>query len=207
MKVVDIPVIFICPDHNEKYTARKYHMFQLLQQIGFKNIQHHKSGNEAYPTCLAKATIDIMNQNLNDEPFILLEDDVEPFIELNSETDFEMPEDTDAFYLGFSRSAGHPNLNSHQGFCSVQPKSEKHIRILNMLTAHAILYKSRKYKEKVIEIMQEIIGKTGYYNDVAISRIQSNYNIYGYKYPLFYQSVKWGNVQHTEEFTRFKFNY
>ena len=55
--------------------------------------------------------------------------------------------------------------------------------------------------------MEEIIGKTGYYNDVAISRIQANYNVYGYRYPLFYQSVKWGNVQHTEEFTRFKFNY
>ena len=206
MKLIDIPVVFICPDHNEKYSARKQHMFQLLTQIGFKNIQHHKSGNEAYPTCLAKATIDVMNQYLDDEPFILLEDDVEPFLELNSDTEIEMPEDTDAFYLGFSKSGGHPTLNSHQGVCSIQPKTVKHIRILNMLTTHAILYRSKKYKEKIIEIMKEITDKTGHYNDVAMSRIQPNFNIYGYYYPLFYQSIKWGNVQHTEDYTRFKFN-
>jgi hypothetical protein len=205
MKLVDIPVVFICPDHNEKYSSRKHHMFQLLEKIGFKNIQHHKSGNEAYPTCLAKATIDIMNQHLDDEPFILLEDDVEPFLELNSEIELGMPEDTDAFYLGFSKSGGHPNLNSHQGFCSVQPKSDTHIRILNMLSAHAILYKSKRYKEKIIEITEEIIDKIGYHTDVVISRIQADYNVYGYYYPLFYQSVKWGNVQHTEDYTRFKF--
>ena len=72
MKLVDIPVIFICPDHNEKYHARKEHMVKLLNSIGFKNIIHHKSGNEDYPTCLLKAFINILTENLNDEPILLL---------------------------------------------------------------------------------------------------------------------------------------
>ena len=103
MKLIDIPVIFICPDHNEKYSARKTHMFELLSKIGFKSIIHHKSGNEEYPTCLTKATIDILQNYLNDEPMILLEDDIEPFLELNSQTEIDIPKDTDAFYLGFSK--------------------------------------------------------------------------------------------------------
>ena len=72
MKLVDIPVVFICPSHNEKYLAREKHMHELLQTIGFKSITHHKSGSEAYPTCLVNATVDILNKHMNDEPVINL---------------------------------------------------------------------------------------------------------------------------------------
>jgi hypothetical protein len=205
MKLVDIPVIFVCPDHNEKYTKRKEHMFELLNKIGFKIIIHHKSGNENYPTCLLKAFIDILTENLNDEPFILIEDDIECFLELNSETDFDMPEDTDAFYLGFSKSGGHKTLNSHDGWSQTEKISDKYIRILNMLTTHAILYKSKEYKERVIKELTNLLDKPLYHSDVIIARLHPEYKIYGYHYPLFYQSVKWGNVQHTENYTNFRF--
>jgi len=202
MKLVDIPVIFICPDHNEKYHARKEHMVQLLNTIGFKSITHFKSGNQGYPTCLLKANIDILRENLNDDAFLLLEDDVEPFLELNSETEFDMPEDTDAFYLGFSKSGGHKTLNSHEGSSQIKKISDKYIRILNMLTTHAVLYKSKCYKQRVIQELE----KVGDYNcDVIMSRLHPEYKIYGYHYPLFYQSVKWGNVQPLEDHTKFTF--
>lgn len=205
MKLVDIPVTFICPDHNEKYHSRKEHMIELLNKIGFKSIIHHKSGNESYPKCLVKANIDVLTENLNDEPFILIEDDVEAFLELNSEFEFDMPEDTDAFYLGFSKSGGHKTLNLHDGWSTIQKISDKHIRILNMLTTHAILYKSKSYKQRIIRELEKVMQNPSYYNDVVISRIHPEYNIYGYHYPLFYQSVKWGNVQHTEDYTKFNF--
>jgi len=205
MKLVDIPVIFICPDHNEKYHARKEHMVELLNTIGFKNITNYKSGNESYPKCLLKAFIDVLTKNLNDDPFILLEDDVEPFLELNSQTDFDMPEDTDAFYLGFSKSGGHKTLNSHDGHSEIKKTSDKYIRILNMLSAHAILYKSKKYKQRVIDELNKLLHTPLYHSDVIMSRLHPEYKIYGYHYPLFYQSVKWGNVQYTENHTKFKF--
>jgi hypothetical protein len=74
-----------------------------------------------------------------------------------------------------------------------------------MLGAHAILYKSKKYKERIIKELTIIKKIKGYYNDVVMSRLHPDYNIYGFHYPLFYQSIKWGNVQHTENFTRFHF--
>lgn len=205
MKLIDIPVIFICPDHNEKYSKRKEHMFELLNKIGFKSIVHYKSGNESYPTCLLKAFIDILRQNLNDLPVLVVEDDIECFLELNSDTEFDMPDDTDAFYVGFSKSGGHKTLNSHDGWSQIEKISDKHIRILNMLTTHAILYKSKEYKQRVITQLNNLLDKPLYHSDVIIARLHPEYKIYGYHYPLFYQSVKWGNVEHTENYTKFRF--
>jgi len=207
MKLVDVPVIFICPDHDEKYHARKEHMVELLTKMGFQSITHHKSGTESYPTCLVKATIDILKEHLDDDAFILLEDDVETFdVEtvVHSEIDLEMPDNTDAFYLGFSKSGGHKSINSHDGWSQIEKISDKHIRILNMLSAHAILYKSKAYKTRVVDELEKVI-QTPYYNDVVLARLHPEYNIYGYHYPLFYQSVTWGNPQHTQDFTKFRF--
>ena len=86
MKLVDIPIFFICPSHNEKYMAREKHMYDLLSGIGFKSITHFKSGSESYPTCLVKATTDILNQCMNDDPILIVEDDIE-MIDENSDAE------------------------------------------------------------------------------------------------------------------------
>jgi len=202
MKLVDIPVVFICPDHNEKYSARKQHMFQLLDSIGFKSVTHFKSGTENYPTCLVKAFVEVLNSYLDDGPVIILEDDIEPYLEINRETEFEMPEDTDAFYLGLSVNAGSKTQNVNVGYAEIEKISDKHIRIHNMLGGHAILYKSLKYKERVIQELTNLFDKPHYHSDVVISRIQSEYKVYGYHHPLFYQSKVWGG---DEIATRFKY--
>jgi hypothetical protein len=201
MKLVDIPVVFICPDHNEKYSARKQHMFQLLESIGFKSVTHFKSGNENYPTCLVKASIDVLNNHLDDEPVIILEDDIEPYLEIGPETELDLPEDTDAFYLGLSVNAGSKTENVNVGSAQIEKISDKHIRIYNMLGGHAILYKGLKYKERVIQVLTDLLDKPHYYNDVVISRIQSEYKIYGYYYPIFYQSRAWGGDEIATKFT------
>jgi hypothetical protein len=205
MKLIDIPVFFICPSHNEKYVTREKHMYDLLREIGFKSITHFKSSTEQYPTCLVKATTDILNQYMNDEPILILEDDIEMYRHLDSTTDIELPENTDAFYLGFSKDGGSKIINSHEGPSIVGKISATHIKIFNMLSAHAILYKSKRYKERVVDALNEIVDKKGYYNDVVLSRLHSNYNIYGYYYPFFYQSVKYDNSIWVENQTRFHY--
>jgi hypothetical protein len=205
MKLIDIPVFFICPSHNEKYIAREKHMYDILQQIGFKSITHYKSGTESYPTCLVKATTDILNNCMNNDPIIILEDDIELFTSLDSNTDIDLPENTDAFYLGFSKDGGSKTRNSHEGPSIIGKISSTYIKIFNMLSAHAILYKSMQYKERVINELNSIVDKKGYYNDVVLSRLHSEYNIYGYYYPFFYQSVRYDNDIHVENQTRFHY--
>ena len=76
MRLQDFKVVYICPDHNDKYHARKVHMETLLTDLGFKDIVHYKSGTYSYPKCLNDATVDILT-TYRYEPILVLEDDVE----------------------------------------------------------------------------------------------------------------------------------
>lgn len=208
MKLTDIPVVFICPDHNEKYSQRKEHTFTLLHKLGFNDVTMFKSGTESYPKCLVKATRDILCERLNDEPFILIEDDVELSEWADLDMDFDMPADTDAFYLGLSRYAASHIENHSNGWNSYEVKdvSDKHVRILNMLSTHAIMYVSKKYKEAVIGQMEFALNTTDlHFNDVLITHIQPNFNVYAYRYAFFYQSDKFGNPWHVKDATNFRF--
>jgi hypothetical protein len=157
-------------------------METLLRKLGFKDIVHFKSGNESYPKCLAVATQDILRKYI-DVPFLLIEDDV-GFID---KTEFTIPLDADAIYFGLSSCASHPTENYNIYYAEFEQFSSDQVKVKNMLGTHAILYLSKKYKEKIIHTMQICIDKGGY-NDMAISRIQKHFNVYANKIPTFYQS-------------------
>ena len=188
MNLQDLKVIFICPEHNEKYIKRKTHMTNLLEKIGFKNIIHYKSSSLKYPQCLTLATIDILTK-YNSEPILLLEDDVE-YTGIDS---FDYVADADAIYFGVSRSGGHPRLNTHQGGCKVVPYSINQVRVMNMLTTHAILYISSKYKNAVIDQLKKHLLN---HSDVMISRLQPNFKVLANKAPSFYQAAHLNNGNH-----------
>lgn len=197
MKLTDLKVIYICPEHNEKYKARKHHMESLLSSIGFKDIVHYKSSTDSYPRCLVTATIDILTTYM-DIPFLLLEDDVE----FTGEYDFNLDDGVDAIYFGLSRSGGSSTKNIHDGPSLFEPYSKSQVRVLNMLSAHAILYITPCYKQAVIECLKPALTMN-YYNDVLISRIQKNFMILANNSPAFFQSSKF-NVPHLEYATKFK---
>jgi hypothetical protein len=194
MKITDFKAIYVCPDHNPKYHARKLHMDSLLTRIGFTRIEHYKSSTEAYPSCLVNATIDILQKNM-DEPFIFLEDDVE----FTDHDTVEIDASADAVYLGLSRFGGSKEINKWEGNAKFAPYSESQVRVLNMLSGHAILYISRRYKQAVIDILT---AYKGYYNDVLMSRIQADYMVLANKTPSFYQSAKFNHKQ-LETWTRY----
>jgi hypothetical protein len=197
ISITEFKVVFICPDHNEKYHQRKIHMENMLKNIGFTNIEHYKSSTEDYPDCLSKATIDILENNL-DGPILIVEDDIE-WTGIDS---IEYHSTYDAIYLGISRSGGHPTINLDQGHSIYEYWSTYNVRVMNMLSAHAILYLSRSYKEAVITILRAHLG-VKYYNDVLMSRIQAKYLVLATKKPVFYQSVLFGNDIHVQNFTNF----
>ena len=74
MKISELKVILICPDHNEHYHYRKVKTLELLKKLGCKDVIHYKSGTEDYPNCLRKANIDILKKYI-DEPILIVEDD------------------------------------------------------------------------------------------------------------------------------------
>jgi hypothetical protein len=200
MKIQDLKVVYICPDHNEKYRARKEHMDALLTSIGFRQFEHFKSSTAAYPDCLSQATIDILKANM-DQPVLILEDDVE-FTGIDV---FDMIEDVDAIYFGLSTSAGHPANNIHHGPAQYTCYSKSQVRIINMLGGHATLYISPAYKTAVIKTLETYMGKT-WYNDVLISRLHNQFLILANRQPSFYQAAKFNKTDHEERNTKIEFN-
>jgi hypothetical protein len=197
MKITELKVIYICPDHNEKYHTRKLHMDTLLHKIGFTDIVHYKSSTEKYPACLVNATNDILTKYIN-EPILLLEDDVE----FTGVIDFEVPDNADAIYFGLSKCGGSKTINLHDGPSIFEAYSRDTVRVLNMLGGHAILYISPQYKKAVIDIFDRY-KNTSYYNDILLSRIQANYNVYALKKPVFYQANKFNQPHDLEAVTKF----
>jgi hypothetical protein len=196
MKITDFPVVYICPDHNPKYHARKLHMDKLLKDLGFKEIEHYKSGTEGYPECLNLATIAILEKYI-DRPVLLVEDDIEVFHFPTTEIDVL----ADAIYLGLSTYAGSRTINLHDGNSKFQPHNKTYARVMNMLSAHAVLYISQGYKQALISSLKSHIGMN-YYNDVLASRLQSEFNVLAFKNPVFYQSNKF-NTNDIEIDTKF----
>ena len=200
MKIQDIKIIFICPDHNEKYNKRKIHMEELLRTLGCSSVIHYKSGTDNYPHCVTKACMEILSLYI-DEPILILEDDVE------STNIFEFPleDDTDAIYLGISKSGGHPTENRFHGYSVFHPYDNTLVKVRNMLSGHAVVYNSKRYKQKVIEVFSKCL-ENNYYPDVMLSRIQDSFKVFAPRVPLFYQSSKFNPLVDVERITKIKIN-
>jgi hypothetical protein len=196
MKLTDLKVVYICPDHNEQYHERKVHMDALLQRIGFTDIVHYKSETINYPACLVNATIDIL-QSYMDAPFLLIEDDVE----FTEGYEFDLPPEADAIYFGLSKYGGSPIHNWDQGLAIHEPFSDTQTRVMNMLTTHAIFYISQRYKQAVIDKLNQY-KNIPYHTDVLMTRVQPHFMVLAQKKPFFYQANKFNGTRDMESPTK-----
>jgi len=200
-RLQEFKTYYICPDHNDKYHERKLHMDKLLADMGFTNVHHYKSGTEGYPACLNRANIDILRSNL-DEPVLILEDDVDT----TGMCEFIMPEGVDTIYFGLSARAGSRTHNWDEGWAQVDTHSLTQVRVHNMLAAHAILYVSRAYKEKIIETYAAHMN-TPYHTDVLASRLHPQFMILANRVPTFWQANRFNAPRDMEKDTKIMFSY
>jgi hypothetical protein len=108
--------------------------------------------------------------------------------------EFTIPEGADAIYFGLSVCASHPTEGYNVYYAQFQSHTADQVKVINMLGTQAILYLSRRYKEAAIKAMDTCIEKGGF-NDIALSRIQPQFNIYANKVPTFYQSNKFNQIE------------
>lgn len=177
-----IKTVVMCAEHNEKYRTRKENTITLLKKHGFENVSTATSP-EKYPIGVSLTKINILRENLNDEPVLIVEDDIEitsipPYI--------EVPDDTDAVYLGLSLCGTHDSLNvGIRGLARVVNLKNGYSKVSNMLGNHAIVYISKKYKTGVMHAIEDRLEIV---LDVVISRLQPLYNILCLNEPVFYQN-------------------
>ena len=123
------------------------------------------------------------------KPTLILEDDVN-YTEWYKK-EFEIPDDADAVYIGTCLNGLHSNWKSRDpnnaccGDPSILQKLENYYKISGMLTTHAILYCSEKYKNDCINIIEQDSGNN--HCDVLMAQNMYKYNVYACKYPMFFQ--------------------
>jgi hypothetical protein len=82
------------------------------------------------------------------------------------------------------------------------------VRVKNMLSTHAILYKSRTFKEAVISIIKSHLdNNVAWETDILIARLQPEFLILANMKPLFYQSAVLNPNTSVERLTNFQIGY
>lgn len=189
INLLEIPVIYINLD---KDIEKKEKIENSLKANNFKKIYRSPGilqGNHITGVNLAHEKALNLASNLGEEIFLILEDDV-VFREC-FENKIEVPDDFDAFYLGNSSwglkdgNPSNPGPFTEYTFLEEMPNI---VRIHNMLSAHAIIYRSKNYIKKIQEEMiPKAIEKTSYL-DVEIAKNMEKYRIYAFSCPFFYQT-------------------
>lgn len=159
--------------------------------LNFMEIQKKKSA------LVAEAHIEALQKTK--PPFIVLEDDVNISKPLNLEVD--IPDDTDAYYLGTS-VWGMLNGQSVGGGTRGTKLNFNLSKVWGMLGIHSILYVTDNYVQKTIENLQKciLIDK---FCDECIAEDMINHNVYCTNEPYFYQ-----DDGHNNQVTLFPFrNY
>lgn len=182
-----IPAIYI---NLQRDNGKNEYMYDMLTELGFETIIRVEASEFPPDRHLAGCSFSHFNAlNEIDPPFIIFEDDCRV---KNFNPIIEIPDDTDAVYLGIS-SWG--RMNSHSGpFVQFEKVDDNLVRVYNMLSAHAILYFSREYASLCSKISIHA-SHISDHQDIGFAEIQRYYNVYAFDDPLFYQTSSNGTDQ------------
>ena len=145
MDLTKIKTYYICLDEG-KYKKRKKYVEALLEKtLGFVNIIHYKPEGLGECIDLKKAALNILSENMNDEPILIVEDDIFPYSN-PAVTSIEIPDNSDCMYLGFHKFGIHPTDNKLYKPLTAISYNETQYRIYNTMSSHSILYITKKFK-------------------------------------------------------------
>jgi GR25 family glycosyltransferase involved in LPS biosynthesis len=161
----------------------------------------YKSSTD-YPHCLRHALYNILQQNL-DNPVLILEDDI--VFHKNPRLVFDVPVNADALYIGVAGTCMDFEESGRNRLVKIKDYEiidNTFIRIKNMLCAHGILYLGREYKET----LSKCTLNSDMLCDVDMCKLQRKYTIYGLRFPICWQSLKYNPTDWNENITKVRFN-
>lgn len=195
----NVKVVWINVDADQ---TKRDSMVSLFERIGIENhtrfsaitdIEPHENcteGEKHYRNC-AESHFGV----LSTVPFpaLILEDDVRENDNFTLDLT-DVPDDADALYLGTSHGDGSYECEEYNaGWC----------RINRVFATHAILYINKNYARETIEVGKNWIYEKEKPFDVGLAYdLQSRYNVYAPKVPMFYQSDELNEVNKWEKITR-----
>lgn len=152
--------------------------------------------------------IKALRRHLDDRPLLILEDDV---LTSGFEPVIVAPPGADAVYLGASAYGAIEMLdNIHfSNMVIAEDAGEPLVRVHNMLSTHAILYLSERFKRAAIETILNALLERDWAHDRGMARIQSDFAVYAQRRPMFYQAAALQGspaAEHQEAMTRITIN-
>lgn len=186
LKITDLPVLYI---NLEKDIQRRRTLERKLAEKGFGNVIRIE-GVRTTPKVkgVAEAHIRAMEEVLRiDGPVLVLEDDVMFFEDYDS---IEIPDDTDAFYLGISSWGLGRQGAGVKKICVERTESHDVYRLLNMLSAHAIVYFNKDYVRFLIK-SAKFFRSIATNQDKGRAETMKYWNVYGVRKPMFIQSGRY----------------
>jgi hypothetical protein len=198
IKTKEIPIYFLTTGKNEK---RRNHILEIFKDYNINEvnpllgISRFKSGSIGMSRII---DIGLRNQDRKKQfqPFLLVEDDVSFYRDIPDE--FEIPEDSDLFYLGISRCGSIHDRDTTLIFA--KDYNQNIVRIFNMLSCHGILIASALGASLYQRCMAEAYYKNKPW-DIPLSHCQKFYKCYAFKKPFFYQDKNYGGQQNATKFT------
>jgi len=186
---------------------RDVRMDQMMNRLGYKHTKIN--------ACLHKHMDGILFQNgntksyiaalifaiSNDNPCIVFEDDANTTIWYRDIV--EVPDDADALWIGtscFGLVKPWRQMSICDNIFTTIPTFVGDFgdvyKVENMLSAHAIVFISRRYKVEMINYLKYCINEA-MAPDIIFAETMKNFNIYACKEPLFFQNDKAHNSQPT----------
>lgn len=167
----------------EKNVDRHQKMQSMFNNIGISNaVQLNGEIVKPYTIGIAKSHIESLSAKI---PVLVLEDDCQTTEHYNSI--LTVPDDADAVYLGTSHYGMIRGKTVGGGTIS-SIYDENYLRVYNMLGLHSVLYLSEKYRNHVVNTLNEFVQNPVGGCDDPIAMTMKKYNVYAVKNPMFYQN-------------------
>jgi hypothetical protein len=170
---------------------RRNNFEQMANRLNFKNWFFYDGVETGDPIegC-ALSQINVLNDNLNDDPILIVEDDIHESEYYTQ--NITLPPNIDALYLGYSNWAADP-MRAQMSLLSGPStfvKIKEYYKITNVTSAHAIIYISKKYKQACVdEALKYLTDPTGNRHcDVVYAKLQNEYNVFANPKHFFYQN-------------------
>ena len=141
----------------------------------------------------AQSHIDILENEMNDEPLLILEDDAKYIPEWYNDVIENIPDNTDAIYLGISQGDGR---------YFAQDIGNNLARIKGVFATHAIMFLTKEYKKAVVDIAKEFVYNRRIPFDLGCATIQHRYNVIAPHLPYFYQADERDSANKWENLTK-----
>lgn len=167
----------------EKNKLRHESMNSMFEELGFEEVYPIYGGiSNPYTIGIAQSHIDGLSNSL---PVIIMEDDCA--VTSHWKSTIEVPEGTDAVYLGTSWYGMIEGSSRFRG-CISSKYDDSYLKVYNMLGMHAILYLTERYRHHVVNTLKKFQENPGTYGcDEPIALDMKFFNILAVELPFFYQ--------------------